>query len=470
VLAPRAPSGGARRVVSDYEGLRPFIERMLAGEEGVLCREPPFMFGTTSGTTSKRKFIPINRSWARALSRAMRLWLARSTRAHPGSWRGSVLTFVGATVEGVVPSGLPMGSVSGLTSARVSRSVKQRFALRSMVSEITDHETRYEVGARLMLESDVSLAAAPNPTTLLRLAEVGVARSESLIEGVFEGRLGVTARHDDDVPRLLELETRCRPNPARARTLAEARRRAGELRPRDVWPHLALIGCWLRGSAGVFAKRLEAAYGSVPLRDLGLRATEATMTVALEDGVAAGAPLLHDNYYEFLPESAARSDHPVTLGIDELDVGARYYILLTTAAGLYRYDISDVVEVTGKYHELPLLEFVHKGPDMLNLTGEKLHAQQVACAVMGASDALGAGVIKAQLIPDVSNDRYDLLLDLPLLSRVSLTSLARAIDAELSATTGTTCRGVTWRARRRTRRRLGNPGSRTGSWRSATRR
>jgi hypothetical protein len=111
-------------------------------------------------------------------------------------------------------------------------------------------------------------------------------------------------------------------------------------------------------------------------------------------------------------------------------VGERYYILLTTPAGLYRYDISDVVEVTGRYHGLPLLEFVHKGPDMLNLMGEKVHSRQVALAVMRASEALGALVSKAQVIPNVADGRYDLLLETP--RSTSLSALARAIDVELS--------------------------------------
>jgi hypothetical protein len=415
--------------VRDYEALLPYVERMLAGEARVLCEEAPFMFGTTSGTTSQRKFIPINRSWAGILSSAMRLWLARSTLRHPGLWQGKVLTLVGSTLEGRAACGLPHGSVSGLTSARVARVVKQRYALPGPVAEIVDHETRYEVAARMMLESDVSLAAAPNATTLLRLASVGAARSEAILRGIFEGKLGVSPRHAEDATVLDALEAHCRPNPLRARELELAARAAGVLRPREAWPGLALIGCWLGGTAGAFARRLREHYGDVPLRDLGLRATEATMTLPLEDEVASGVPLVHDNYYEFVPESAPRGADARALGVDELEVGQRYFILLTTPAGLYRYDISDVVEVTGKYHELPLIEFVHKGPDMLNMTGEKLHARQVALAVTAASERLGHRLVRAQLVPDIANVRYDLLLETP--RETPLADLAAAIDTEL---------------------------------------
>lgn len=152
------------------------------------------------------------------------------------------------------------------------------------------------------------------------------------------------------------------------------------------------------------------------------------MTIPLEDGTAAGVPLLHDNYYEFVHESAPRTADARALAIHELEVGQRYFVLLTTSAGLYRYDISDVVEVTGKYHELPLLAFVHKGPDMLNLTGEKVHADQVARAVMHACAILNVNVVNAQLIPDLDRCRYQLLLET---EHRDLETLAHAVDVEL---------------------------------------
>lgn len=420
--------------VNDYEAFRPLVARMLQGERNVLCEEAPFMFGTTSGTTGQRKFVPINRSWTQALSRAMRLWLARATRRHPTLWSGRALSFVGAAVEGHVASGLPMGSVSGLTYTRVSRAVKQRYALPLGVSDLTDPETRYQVGARLMLEHSVSLAAIPNATTLLRLAEVGVARSETIVKAIADGDLGVNARNEHDAQVLKALAAECTPNLERARFLDAVRHRRGVLLPRDAWPNLTLIGCWLGGTAGVFAERLAAYYGDVPVRDLGLRATEATMTIALEDGVASGVPLLHDNYYEFLPLSESSHGHPRTLGVHELEVGQAYYILLTTPSGLYRYHISDVVEVVGRYHALPLIRFLHKGPDMLSLMGEKVHAQQLAQASANAQAALrdqslqSAPVVRVCAIPDSARARYDLLIES---DATSLTEFCSRVDAEL---------------------------------------
>ena len=45
---------------SDYEAFRPYVERHKQGEPDVLIPGKPIMYATTSGTTSKPKFIPIS--------------------------------------------------------------------------------------------------------------------------------------------------------------------------------------------------------------------------------------------------------------------------------------------------------------------------------------------------------------------------------------------------------------------------
>jgi hypothetical protein len=45
----------------DYEGFRPYIDRIVAGEEDVLWPGKPLYLCKTSGTTSGAKYIPITR-------------------------------------------------------------------------------------------------------------------------------------------------------------------------------------------------------------------------------------------------------------------------------------------------------------------------------------------------------------------------------------------------------------------------
>ena len=45
--------------VRDYEALKDYVERIIAGENDVLWPGQPLYFGKTSGTTSGAKYIPI---------------------------------------------------------------------------------------------------------------------------------------------------------------------------------------------------------------------------------------------------------------------------------------------------------------------------------------------------------------------------------------------------------------------------
>ena len=47
--------------VRDYEDLKPYVDRVVKGEENVLWREKPLYFAKTSGTTSGAKYIPLTK-------------------------------------------------------------------------------------------------------------------------------------------------------------------------------------------------------------------------------------------------------------------------------------------------------------------------------------------------------------------------------------------------------------------------
>ena len=47
--------------VQDYEGLRAYVDRVVAGESNVLWPGKPLYFAKTSGTTSGAKYIPITK-------------------------------------------------------------------------------------------------------------------------------------------------------------------------------------------------------------------------------------------------------------------------------------------------------------------------------------------------------------------------------------------------------------------------
>jgi hypothetical protein len=416
--AIRTPAEYARRVpVRDYEAFRPYVERIASGVPRVLTADPVVMFTTTSGTTSEPKRIPVTAAWRSQMASLTRLWMLGALRDHPRCFGGKVLYAASPAVEGMTPGGLPFGSLSGVIFRRVPWVVRRQYVLPYAVSVVADPDVRYFLTMRLALGQQVSIASTPNPTSFLRLAETAAERSDAIVRAIYDGALGTgpfeTTPGCGYTPAeaAREIQAAVRPDPLRARQLAEIADGHGALLPRLCWPGLALVGCWLGGSAGIHARRLEEAYGAVPLRDLGLLASEGRMTIPLDDGSPAGALAVHSSFYEFVPEDRIEDPAPPVRLAHELEDGRRYYVLLTGGNGLYRYDINDVVEVQGFHGRTPRLGFVRKGRDMVSITGEKLHLNQIQAAVREAERAIGLDVWQFRIIPDAEDLRYDLLIE-----------------------------------------------------------
>jgi len=209
----------------------------------------------------------------------------------------------------------------------------------------------------------------------------------------------------------------------------------GALRPKDYWPELRMIGCWKGGSVGVRLNELSHWFGDgVVVRDLGYMASEAQMTLPIADTGCAGILDVSANYYEFIPESAIDNSQPAILTCAELKNGENYYLILTTPGGLYRYDINDVVRVAGFFNRTPLIEFVRKGRDVTNITGEKLHVNQVIDAMAQAQTVAGVAGQHYRAIADAARSRYAFMIEFngrtP--DESALKRLLAAIDANLS--------------------------------------
>ena len=103
------------------------------------------------------------------------------------------------------------------------------------------------------------------------------------------------------------------------------------------------------------------------------------------------------------------------LGAHELREGASYYILPTTAYGLYRYHISDLVRVTGFLGRTPLVEFLGKGHRFANLTGEKLSEYHVTQAMDAVARRVPQPVTAYSVAPvwDDEQPYYALFLEEP---------------------------------------------------------
>jgi GH3 auxin-responsive promoter len=419
--------------VADYERLRPYVERAKGGEFNVLTADPVVMFALTSGSTGEPKLIPITQA-AKQNHRALtRLWYYHAYRSHADLFRAKLLGVVSPAIEGHTPGGIPFGAASGLIYQSSPRWIQNAYVNPPEISEIKDFEARYYVTMRFALESEISFLGTPNPSTILKMVETADRNKSDIIKDIHDGTIAARCPLPTDIRHLLA--SRLDKNPTRARQLEDCANRAGTLQPKDYWPRLQLIGCWKGGSVGVRLKEFSRWFDdATPVRDLGYMGSEAQMTLPITDAGSAGVLDISANFYEFIPESEMSSANAAPLICTELEESKEYYPILTTPGGLYRYDINDVIRVAGFYNQTPLIDFVRKGRDVTNITGEKLHVNHVMQAMAEAQSSVGIAVLHFRACADVAQSRYEFSVELDganLPQEGALTRLLAELDTRL---------------------------------------
>lgn len=408
-----------RRVpVISYRDIEEEVKRVLSGAKNVLTAEDPVMFSRSSGTTGEPKYIPVTRSCqGRAHKDVMRTWMFHAQKAHPDLFAGKVVSLVSPAVEGHAPCGVPFGSTSGQMYRDMPRLVRSAYAIPYEVFEIEDYAAKYYVIMRIAAVADVRFLATANPSSILRLCEKASEFGEELIRDVRDGTLARDLAVESSLRR--HLEPLFRPDPEGARRLEAARaKRGGMLKPVDYWPHLHLIGCWKGGTVGRYLESFQQwfdpdARQPVPVRDWGYLSSEARGSVPLSDEGSQGVLTVGSNFFEFVAagEMESKGDDLAAcnfLTVEGLEKGKEYYIFLTTTGGLYRYDINDIVRVTGFYNAAPQIEFLRKGRGMTNLTGEKVDVNQVMAAVDAAGRAVGT--VPAHFLAEADDEQNRYLL------------------------------------------------------------
>jgi GH3 auxin-responsive promoter len=373
--------------IASYEDLEPYITAEMQGRPNQLTKDPPVLFTTTSGTTGNRKYIPMTRQGKRAKAHLTWLWFCGLYRDHPGIVGGRILSVVSPEVEGHAPSGVPVGAESGHAYRTMPGPVRSMYTAPYGVFAIEDYEAKYYTLLRLAAGQNISCIATVNPSTIILLGDRLARHGESIIRDVRDGSLSAAF----SVPQALRNSLHLRPDPERARHLEQASvSGGGVLRPGLAWPGLAAIGCWKGGTVGAYLAKFDTLFPQgLPVRDFGYYATELRGSVPLSDQGDAGTIAIGTNVLEFHPAGEDRApEGRELLRVEQLEVGQRYFVYVTNISGLYRYEMNDIIEVTGHDHQTPLIRFVQKGKGVVSFTGEKLYEVQVIAAVDQALAAL----------------------------------------------------------------------------------
>lgn len=403
-----------RLPVAGFDYFRDYIEDVKRGNHQALLgrNNHLLMFALSSGTTSDSKFVPITKQFLKDYRRGWSIWGIRAMDAHPDLHLRNIVQLTSDYSRSTTVGGTPCGNISGLVAAMQNRVVRRMYSIPGAISKIDDPDARYYTALRLAIaDEQVGMVTTANPSTLIHLARFADAHRQHLIRDIFDGTLS----HAYPVCREIrkELGSRIRlQRRSRARFLEQVVERTATLLPRDYWPHLGLVAVWTGGSCGQYLNGLRECFGSVPVRDHGLSASEGRMTIPFSDEDSSGILDISSHFFEFIPEDEYGSADPSAILAHELEVGQRYFIVLTTASGLYRYDISDVVECVGFHRTTPLLKFLHKGAHISNLTGEKVSESQIIDAVRDCLQRMHLSVEQFTVAPAWGDPpRYRLLIE-----------------------------------------------------------
>lgn len=415
--------------VTDYEGHRPYMDQVLRGQFNALLPsdEQVLMFSQTSGTTGTPKFIPVTKRFLNSIRRGWNIFGMKVLQDHPEGWLRPILQISSSMRESTSPTGLPCGAISGLLACTQKAVVRRMYIVPIGICEIVDPQARFYTILRCAIEKDVGIITTANPSSTIKLIQTGQQHMERLLSDLADG----TYNPPGEVPAHVRLAMpRFRPNKAIVRRLEDGLKTDGKLLPRHYW-RPAFLTNWTGGTLGLYLRQLRDLFGQVPIRDIGLLASEGRFTIPIADGSPEGLPEILGNFLEFIPSAEHGTANPTVLRAHQLEVGQEYFLVVTNWSGLWRYNMDDRVRVTQKYHDSPVFEFLSRGRHTANITGEKITEHQVVEAMRQASGQIGASiqrfVLQGRFAP---LPYYELRLEAP--PAVNLDALAEYLDQALA--------------------------------------
>ena len=286
----------ARVPIRDYEALKPYVERVVAGDEDVLWPGKPLYFAKTSGTTSGAKYIPLTKesmpTHTRAARNAILCYIHETGKAN---FVNGKMIFLQGSPEMTEKNGINIGRLSGIVAHYVPAYL-QRNRLPSWETNcINDWETK--VDAIVAETKDENMAL--------------ISGIPSWVQMYFERLKAATQKPVGELFKNFELFIYGGVNydPYRAKFEALIGRKVPSI---ELFP----------ASEGFFAFQDSQ--------------KEKGMLLQLDSGI----------FYEFIEASRFFDENPKRLTLADVQTGVNYVLIVSTSAGLWAYNVGDTVQFT----------------------------------------------------------------------------------------------------------------------------
>lgn len=327
----------------DYEGIKPFIERNMRGEQNVLWHSDIKWFAKSSGTTSdKSKFIPVSfEALDKCHYQGGRDVLTLYCQAYPDTeiFSGKGLVIGGSHKVNSFSEGSFYGDLSAVVLSNTPFWVDFLRTPDNSIALMEEWERKLEMMAKTTVNEDVTNISGVPTWTLV------------LIERLFE----MTGKKD-----LLE-----------------------------IWPNLEL---YIHGGVS-FVPYRDRFNRLTPSRQINFLETYNASEgfIGIQGDFSRSDMYLMPGYgifYEFIKADELYDANRKAYPLWEVEVGVNYAVIITTNAGLWRYILGDTI----KFTTLNPFRFTISGRTKLfiNAFGEELMIENAENAISKACRETGS--------------------------------------------------------------------------------
>ena len=335
--------------IRDYEGLKNYADRVVAGEPNVLWKGKPIYFGKTSGTTSGTKYIPLTKEsmpeHIRAARNALLMYINRKKNAD--FVKGKMIFLQGSPAL-EEKNGIKIGRLSGISAHFVPKYLQKNRLPSYDTNCIEDWEFKVEKVIDETIDQDMRL----------------IGGIPSWVQMYFE------------------------------RIVERTGKKIGE-----VFPNFNLF---VYGGVNYepYRKKFEELIGrSVDSIEL-YPASEGFIAYQDTDEIGMLLNLKAGIFYEFIPADKFFDDNPTRLSIGDVKIGVNYVIILNTNAGLWGYNIGDTVEfISLKPHRILVTGRIKH---FISAFGEHVIGKEVERAMEAATKKFKESVTEFTVAPKVS--------------------------------------------------------------------
>jgi len=309
----KSPEAFAAQVpIRDYEGLRPYIDRIIKGEKDILWKGRPKYFAKTSGTTSGVKYIPLTRaSIPNHFGTARNALFNYYARTGNGNFLDGKMIFLSGSPELTKTGNIHTGRLSGIVNHQVPQWLRTNQLPTYKTNCIDAWEEKLEAIVKETLDQDMRLISGIPPW----------------VQMYFE--------------RLLEV--------------------SGKKHVKKLFPK---FNVFVYGGVNYepYRSSIESLIGKQIDSVETYPASEGF--IAFQDSQEEKGLLLNAYsgiFFEFIPAEEVFNENPTRLTLGQVETGVNYAIIINNNAGLWGYNIGDTVE------------FVSLNPYRIIVTGRIKH-------------------------------------------------------------------------------------------------